>query len=81
MADIRIEKVEKAKEKLEDVKRAMQRKTDVYYNGRPYRVQAIKMYYSAALGGIVYQAELIDTVPLNWNSILTVALERVETEL
>ena len=39
------------------------------------------MYYSAAFGGIVYQAELVDSVPRDWNSVLTVALERVEAEL
>lgn len=81
MADIRTGKIEAAKEKLESVKRAMQKRSEVYYNGKLYRVQAIRMYYSAAFGGIVYQAELVDSVPRDWNSVLTVALERVETEL
>ncbi len=78
MADIRTDKIEAAKEKLPDIQRAMNKGQVVYYEGKPYYIQALRLPKSALYGGAVYQAELVSVDPLRWNSVIIVALEKVE---
>lgn len=69
---------EVAKEKLEQAKNAIKNNSTVFYNGKRYRIQALRLYYSKTFGGMVYQAELIDETPLNWDNVLIVSLCDVE---
>lgn len=80
MADLRTEKIEAAKEKLSSLQRAMNKGDIVYYEGKPYYIQALRLPKSALYDGIVYQAELVSVEPLQWNSVIFVALEKVELE-
>ena len=77
---IRTEKVEAAKEKLSSLQRAMNKGDVVYYEGKPYYIQALRLPKSTLYGGIVYQAELVSINPLKWNSVILVALEKVCTD-
>lgn len=68
---------EAAKEKLEDAKKAMQENTAVIYQGNKYKIQALRLYHSQALGGVVYQAELVEETPLKWDKVLIVSLSEI----
>jgi hypothetical protein len=76
--NIRLEKNEKSIEKLDEIKKAMRDRTTVYFENKPYTVQAIRLCNSQLYGGLIYQAELVSTNPLQWNSVIFVALEKVE---
>ncbi len=78
MADIRTDKNVAAKEKLPLLQKAMNTGEVVFYEGKPYRIQALRQPKSIIYGGIVYQAELVSVDPLKWNSVIYVALESVE---
>lgn len=69
---------EVAKEKLEKAKNAIKNESTVFYNGKGYKIQALRLYYSKVYGGMIYQAELIDETPANWNNCIIVSLCEVE---
>ena len=77
---IRDAKNELAKAKLSDMQKAMNSDATVYYEGKPYYIQALRMPKSHLYGGAVYQAELVSADPSRWNSVIIVALEKVELE-
>lgn len=78
---VRDSKNELAKAKLPDMQKAMNSGQTVYYEGRPYYIQALRLPKSSLYGGAVYQAELVSTDPRHWNSVIIVAMEKVELEL
>lgn len=77
---IRQEKTIKSIERLDGIKQAMQERQEVYYEGKPYTVQAIKLSYSQTYGGLIYQAEIVDRRNARWNQVLVVGLENLEVE-
>lgn len=77
---IRQEKTIKSIEKLDGIKHAMQERREVYFEGKPYTVQALRLSYSQAYGGLVYQAEIVQRNNARWNQVLVVGLESLEVE-
>lgn len=75
---VRDTKNELAKAKLTDMQKAMNSGQTVYYEGKPYYIQALRLPKSSLYGGAVYQAELVSTDPTRWNSVILVAMEKVE---
>lgn len=69
---------EVAKEKLDKAKAAIINKSKVMYNGKYYKIQALRLTYSQAIKCLVYQAELRDNTPLQWDNVLIVNLGEVE---
>lgn len=80
MSSIRDAKNEQAMAKLDEIKKAMNNDELVYFEGSPYYVQALRLPKSKLYGGAVYQAELVSADPSRWNSVIIVALEKVELE-
>lgn len=77
--DLRTQKNEAAIQKLDLVKKAMQRGEVVEYEGKPYKVNAIRLCNSVIYGGLIYQAEIVSADPTKWNCAYYVALESVLT--
>ena len=69
---------EVAKEKLNKAKDAIFNKSTVMYNGKKYKIQALRLTYSQTLKCLIYQAELRDETPLHWDSVIIVSLCDVE---
>lgn len=80
MSSIRDAKNAQAIAKQDEIKKAMYNDELVYFEGRPYYVQALRLPKSKLYGGAVYQAELVSADPSRWNSVIIVALEKVELE-
>lgn len=74
----RTDKNEKSIEKLDEIKKAMRDREVVFFENKPYTVQAIRLCNSQIYGGMIYQAELISADPSRWNSVILVGLENVE---
>ena len=69
---------EVTKEKLNKAKTAIFNKSTVMYNGKKYKIQALRLTYSQQLKCLMYQAELRDETPLHWDNVVIVSLNDVE---